>query len=95
MNRVVNINLEPCDYYIGRPSKWGNPYRVGIDGTRKECIDKYETWLNENKELMDDIMELDGKVLGCHCKPKPCHGDVIVKIINSKKLIDCIFTEDL
>ena len=34
---------------------------------------------------MNDIMELDGKILGCHCKPKRCHGDVLVDVIEAKK----------
>jgi len=83
--KVVNINTGEHGVYIGRPSKWGNPYKIGRDGTRMEVIRKFKEWLLGNKELMDDIMELDGKILGCHCKPHRCHGDVIVEIIESKK----------
>jgi len=25
--------------YVGRPSKWGNPFTIGPDGTRDEVID--------------------------------------------------------
>jgi len=85
--KVVNINIGEHEVYIGRPSKYGNPFRIGKDGTRMEVIEKYREWLLGNKELMADIVEeLDGKILGCHCKPKNrCHGDIIVKIIESKK----------
>lgn len=83
---VVNLkNNDEYDVFIGRPSKWENPYRIGKDGNRKEVIEKYEFYLKANKELMEDIMLLDGKVLGCYCKPLPCHGDVIVKIIEQMK----------
>ncbi|PCR16422.1 hypothetical protein CQA65_30160, partial [Klebsiella pneumoniae] len=34
----------------------------------------------------DELLELDGKVLGCWCKPRPCHGDVYVKVVNRIKL---------
>ena len=83
--KVVNINNSEHQVYIGRASKWGNPYVEGKDGTRMEVILKYKQYLLSNKELMDSIMELDGKVLGCHCKPKPCHGDIIVEVIEAKK----------
>lgn len=82
---VVNINNLGHEVYIGRASKWGNRFLIGRDGTRLEVIKKYREWLLSNKQLMNDIMELDGKILGCHCKPKRCHGDVLVDIIEAKK----------
>ncbi len=83
---VVNLKtFDEYDVFIGRPSKWENPYRIGKDGTRKEVIEKYRFYLTANRELMEDIMSLDGKVLGCYCKPLPCHGDVIVRVIEEMK----------
>lgn len=68
MTAVVNINSSAYDVYIGRPSKWGNPFKIGKDGTRQEVIKKYRIMALNNKELMKDIVkELDGKVLGCYC----------------------------
>lgn len=66
--------------YIGRPSKWGNPFVIGKDGTRGEVITKYETWLMANKPLLRQIGELRGKSLVCFCAPQACHGDVLVRI---------------
>jgi len=83
--KVVHCNAEKYDVYIGRPSIWENPFIIGKDGTRKEVIEKYEKYLRNNEELINRIMELDGKILGCWCKPKPCHGDIIIKIINEIK----------
>ena len=76
---VVHCKKDPYDVYIGRPSKWGNPFTVGKDGTREEVIIKYRKWLDEpeQEELFDSISELCGKVLGCWCSPKACHGDVL------------------
>ena len=83
---VINLKtFDEYDVFIGRPSKWKNPYIIGKDGTRKECIDKYRNYLLENEELMKDLRQLDGKVLGCYCKPLPCHGDVIVQLIEEMK----------
>ncbi len=60
---VVHCKREPFDVYIGRPSKWGNPFNIGRDGTREEVIAKYEKHL-KSSGLMDSIHELKGKVLG-------------------------------
>jgi hypothetical protein len=43
--KVVHCKKESYDIYIGRPSKWGNPFREGEDGTRKEVIDKYRKYI--------------------------------------------------
>lgn len=43
--RVVHCKKEPYDVYIGRPSKWGNPFVIGKDGTREEVIAKYAEWI--------------------------------------------------
>lgn len=66
---VVHRN-SPHDVYIGRPSKWGNPFEIGKDGTRREVIDKYRKYIYNNKELLSDIESLRGKRLGCWCKPR-------------------------
>lgn len=69
--------------YIGRPSKWGNPYVVGKDGTREECVLMYEAWLLLDNPLYEQAKkELKGKDLVCFCKPKACHGDVLLRIAN-------------
>lgn len=87
MIRVVHCKKENYDVYIGRPSKWGNPFSIGKDGTRKEVIEKYERYILKNKELLNDLHELEDKVLGCWCKPKSCHGDILVKLVNNKGVL--------
>lgn len=91
MTKVVNINTDAYDVLIDRSTPWGNPFVIGKDGTRKEVIMKYEKWLLNNEELMGQIMKLDGKILGCHCYPKSCHGNVIIKIIEVFKQDRYIF----
>ena len=93
--RVVHIDSGEDYFYIGRPGKWSNPFHIGQHGTRKECIEQFRIWLHSNKTLMSEIMELDGKVLGCHCKPKSCHGDVLVETIENKKILDMVFENNL
>lgn len=90
MTRVVHKNKSKYDVYIGRPSKWGNPFThlkelEGKEGiilvaTRQEAIERYREWILKNPTLLADLHELKGKVLGCWCKPKACHGDVLADL---------------
>ncbi len=79
---VVNKRVDEFDVYIGRGSKWGNPFVIGRDGSRSEVIEKYEKMLSGNVELLSLLLvELEGKRLGCFCKPASCHGDVLVEYV--------------
>ena len=91
--RVVHCKKERFDIYIGRPSKYGNPFthkpktkaKFKVK-TREEAIEAYEASLRDYFEKYPDavydlLKPLKGKVLGCWCKPLPCHGDVLLKLI--------------
>lgn len=87
---VVHCKKDRFDVYIGRPSKWGNPFTHLSDrktraefivSSREEAIQRYEKYLSSSG-LIVDIEELRGKVLGCWCKPKRCHGDVLARLLN-------------
>jgi hypothetical protein len=71
---------EPHDIYIGRPSRWGNPYSVKRYG-RRRAIELHRAWLwqeiRAGKITLEELAELDGQTLGCWCAPKPCHGDTL------------------
>ena len=75
-NCIPNVNY----VYIGRPSKWGNPFRIGRDGERAEVIAKYREWVTHQPRLMDALRELRGMRLGCYCYPLDCHGDVLADL---------------
>ena len=79
--KVVHCKREPYDIYLGRPSKWGNPFTIGKDGTREEVVDKYREWIKTQPQLLAALPELDGKTLGCWCAPKACHGDVLAELV--------------
>ena len=70
--------------YIGRPSKWGNPFVIGKDGSRGEVITKYRAHLLRNTQLMAALPELRGKDLVCWCAPCACHGDVLLELANKE-----------
>jgi hypothetical protein len=97
MTRVVHCKKDSYDVYIGRSKdtfkgKFGNPFSHK-EGTlakfkvasRKEAINKFREYLlSLDKNELDSILnELKGKTLGCWCKPKLCHGDVYVELINN------------
>lgn len=86
LTKVVNIDKGANhDIYIGRGSDWGNPYALGFDGDREEVIRKYQYDFERDylKSSKEDALSLKGKILGCHCKPAACHGDVIANYLNS------------
>nr|DAN85933.1 MAG TPA: protein of unknown function (DUF4326) [Caudoviricetes sp.] len=90
MTEVVNKRDRLYDVYIGRGSIWGNPFTVEQFG-RDGCIEKYEQYIRDklrlNPELWQELQKLEGKVLGCFCKPKRCHGDILVKILEEIKTV--------
>lgn len=68
--------------YVGRPTKWGNPFRLGFHGSRKDIVALYELWLFEQPELLFQLEELRGKDLMCWCAPQQCHADVLLRFAN-------------
>jgi len=93
---VVHCQEEPYDIYIGRKKDtdqhYGNPFRIGDWGcSRKESIHNFTMWITgqgfykiepaRREWIMNNINELKDKTLGCWCKPKDCHGDVYVEIL--------------
>ena len=83
MTYVVHCKRNEYDVYIGRPGPWGNPFQIGEDGTREEVVEKYAEWVLTQPELVATIqIELKGKILGCWCAPKLCHGYILTEISN-------------
>jgi hypothetical protein len=86
MIQVVHCRRQPYDVYIGRPSKWGNPFRIGPDGDRAEVLKMYRNWIMlpaQERLRIAARQELRGKTLGCWCAPQTCHGDVLLEIANN------------
>lgn len=91
MTTVINIKDAPFDWktnpryvYIGRggkgvaPSKWGNPFCLRYGYSRADSIAAYYHFISVRKDMLEQLSELRSRVLVCHCKPKACHGDVLV-----------------
>lgn len=82
LTKVVNMTEEHYDIRIDRKTKWGNPFHIGVDGTRDEVIQKYKDYIETQDHLIAALGELRGKKLGCWCKPRTCHGDILAKMAN-------------
>lgn len=92
MQRVVHMKKDRWEVRIDRASKWGNPFIVGVHGTRGECIEPYKEWLlrGDGRHLLPQLGELEGKTLACWCAPKGgvtehdplvCHGQVLLRVL--------------
>ena len=76
---------------------WGNPFSIGKkcelcktvhkDGEDTlPCYQNYlETRLDNDSVFKEEFYKLKGKRLVCFCKPKPCHTDVMIKFLDTKK----------
>jgi hypothetical protein len=71
--------------YIGRGSKWGNPFRIGVDGDRATVIAKHASWLRDQHHLLSALDELSGKDLVCFGAPAACHGDLLLGLANATR----------
>ena len=67
--------------YVGRPSKWGNPYTIGIDGTREQVISLYRDWIAKKPELIGELAALNPHTLVCWCAPEACHAEVLAELL--------------
>jgi hypothetical protein len=88
MCRVLNkrsTGVPAGTIYIGRGSKWGNPFRIGPDGNRAAVIAKYEGWLRDQHHLLRALDELRDHDLVCFCAPLACHGDLLLWLANASR----------
>ena len=58
---------------------WGNPFKTNRY-SRRRCLERYEDHIIRTPSLFRTVRELEGKELGCWCKPSLCHGDVLIKL---------------
>ena len=67
---------------IDRSTPWGNPFRIGSDGSRLAVVVNYKRWLTTRPDLVAALGELRGRDLVCWCTPELCHGNVLVPAAN-------------
>lgn len=82
--RVKGWKMPENAVYVGRPTKWGNPYplegRIDSWATRMTAVEMFR----EKVAPHLDLSELRGKDLACWCRPdQACHADVLLEMINN------------
>jgi hypothetical protein len=85
LSRKKGFKLPANTVNVARPSKWGNPYKVGVDfQTAQECVDEYRRAFGDDgfAKGVIDPEELRGKDLACWCGDGPCHADVLLELAN-------------
>jgi hypothetical protein len=79
----------PNTVYVGRPTKWGNPFSIGERFTREQAVAAYRPYIQamiEAKPEKYDLNELNGKKLACWCPlDQPCHADVLLELANPSR----------
>lgn len=68
--------------YVGRPSRWGNPFTVEKYG-RAHAIELYRQMLRAPGAgwMIEDLAALKPTALVCWCAPLPCHADVLAELL--------------
>jgi len=95
--RTKGWKMPPNTVYVGRPTRWGNPYSASHHdhvhhpdtpiireyvATPADAVDRYRDYA---KSLSSERIrsELRGKNLACFCPlDQPCHADVLLEIAN-------------
>lgn len=83
--RTKGFKMPENTVYVGRPTKWGNPYPVNEHFNREQAFRLYKDFVQKwEDELIEDAKkELKGKNLACWCRVgEPCHADVLLEIAN-------------
>src|SRR6476646_7001883 len=70
--------------YVGRPSKWGNPFELQPGESRADNIQRFERFIRSRLDSQPDYLEpLRGKDLMCWCRlEEECHADVLLRLSN-------------
>ena len=69
--------------FVGRPTKWGNPFKMHDEKDRASVCERFEAYMASNPELCADAKrELKGRHLICFCAPRQCHADTLLRIAN-------------
>ncbi len=72
--------------YVGRPTRWGNPYPVTSVTHLEDSLVLYRAWLKEKVERDPLFLEpLKGKDLACWCRlDSPCHADILLEMLKDE-----------
>jgi hypothetical protein len=87
--RTKGWRMPPNTVYVGRPTKFGNPFPVALCGSLEQALERYRFWLKRGDVTFgfppqpQEIRQLRGKDLACWCPlGQPCHADVLLEMAN-------------
>ena len=94
IRRRGGVVVQGCDVYIGRAcnmggwrlpaSDWANPFTIkDCGGSADVALQRFREYLSRRPDLLARLPELRGKVLGCWCAPRPCHGTVLAQLADA------------
>lgn len=91
LQRTKGWRLPDAAVNVARPTRWGNPYRIGPDRSPAQAVALYQDHLatvladiTTGPELAEALAELAGHDLACWCPPtSPCHADVLLELANT------------
>ena len=72
---------------VARPTRWGNPYRIGGGLSRADAVELYRRHLAGSPHLVAEARTvLRGHDLACWCPlSEPCHADVLLRLANGRQ----------
>jgi len=81
--RTKGWHMPENTVYVGRPSKWGNPYAYIYEYSLYKSLEKYQDWLYEKMQKDPAFLDpLEGKNLACWCPlSRTCHADILIAMI--------------
>ena len=82
--RTRGWKMPPNTVYVGRPTKWASPFRIGPNMTAAKAVQAYARWLEMMPSLAADACrELRGRNLACWCRlDEPCHAGFLLRLVN-------------
>lgn len=97
-SRAKGFKMPENTVYVGRPTIWGNPYKVGdkdpyFAGAMPDLatvVTQYRRAVLDYRVAGVDLAEiktfLRGKNLACWCAlDQPCHADVLLELANERQ----------
>ncbi len=84
LRRSKGWRKPPDAVVVARPTRWGNPFRIGRGIDRAAAVAAYRASLlaGDLAISVDDVRrELAGRDLACWCPlDVPCHADVLLEV---------------
>ena len=94
LRRQRGWRMPPDTVKVDRSTRWGNPFRIGVDGDARECVALFRRWLEQGlpqrpelqavrARILNELHGLRGKDLACWCRvDAPCHAQVLLELAN-------------